>query len=253
MKKLLLVLVILGLVVCLMPGCTPTVPSEGEGEGEGEVEGETEEVSRVVLVEIFMADGCSTCAVIETYLEQLAEEYGTDEMILAEVAVWGKYSSPENYDRFKWYFPSSAGTPYTSFNGLNQTVTGNSSYSVLKSKVDSELAKTARIAITATRSSTTSLTTITGTIQNISTSAMSNLIINGMIFKNHGELGFNYSVSDIFEEKKIEVSSLAPEESYEYTITLESFNWDGNQAEGVIFVQSPNSYKKEILQAFYIK
>lgn len=251
MKKLLLILVMIGLIVCLIPGCTPTVPSEGEGEGEGE--GEPEEVSRVVLVEIFMAEGCSTCAVIEPYLEQLAEEYGTDEMILAEVAVWGKYSTPENYDRFKWYFPDSAGTPYTTFNGLNQQVIGNSSYSVLKSKVDSELAKTAKIAISVNRSSTTSLTTITGTIKNISSSAISNLVINGMLIKNHGEIGFNYSVTDIFEEKKVEVSSLAPEESFEFTFTLENFNWDGNQAEGVIFVQLPNAYKKEILQALYVE
>jgi len=252
MKKLLLILVILGLIVCLIPGCTPTVPSEGEGEGEGE--GEPEEVDRVVLVEIFMADGCSTCAVIEPYLEQLAEEYGTDEMILAEVAVWGKYSTPENYDRFKWYFPNSAGTPYTAFNGLNQPVViGNSSYSVLKSKVDAELAKTAKIAITVDRTSTNSLTTITGTIKNLHSSTLNNLVINGMLIKNHGETGFNYSVSDIFEEKKVEVSSLAPEESFEFTITLENFNWVGNQAKGVIFVQLPNTIKKEILQAFYVE
>lgn len=251
MKKLLLILVMIGLIVCLIPGCTPTVPSEGEGEGEGE--GEPEEVSRVVLVEIFMADGCSTCEVIEPYLEQLAEEYGTDEMILAEVAVWGKYSTPENYDRFKWYFPNSTGTPYTAFNGLNQQVIGNSSYSVLKSKVDSELAKTAKIAISANRNSTTSLTTITGTIKNISSSAISNLIINGMTFKNYGEVGFTHSVTNIFEEGKIEVSSLAPEESFEFTFTLENFNWDGNQTKGVIFVQLPNTNKKEILQAFYVE
>jgi thiol-disulfide isomerase/thioredoxin len=252
MKKLLLILVMIGLIVCLIPGCTPTAPP-AEGEGEGEGEGEPEEVNRVVVVEIFMAEDCSTCEVIEPYLEQLAEEYGTDEMILAEVAVWGKYSSPENYDRFKWYFPNSAGTPYTSFNGLNQTVTGNSSYSVLKSKVDSELAKTAKIAISANRSSSNSLTTITGTIKNVYSSTISNLAINGMIFKNYGEVGFNYSVTDIFEEGKIDVSSLAPDESFEFTFTLENYNWDGNQTKGVIFVQLPNAYKKEILQALYVE
>ena len=252
MKKLLLILVIIGLIVCLIPGCTPTAPP-AEGEGEGEGEGEPEEVSRVVVVEIFMAEDCSTCEVIEPYLEQLAEEYGSDEMILAEVAVWGKYSTPENYDRFKWYFPSSAGTPYTAFNGINQQVIGNSSYSVLKSKVDLELAKTAKIAISAIRSSTTSLTTITGTIKNISSSDISNLVINGMLIKSHGEVGFNYSVSDIFEEKKVEVSSLAPEESFEFTFTLENYNWDGNQTKGVIFVQLLNAYKKEILQALYVE
>jgi len=251
MKKLLVILVIIGLIVCLIPGCTPTVPSEGEGEGEGE--GEPEEVSRVVVVEIFMADGCSTCAVIEPYLEQLAEEYGTDKMILAEVAVWGKYSTPENYDRFKWYFPSSAGTPYTAFNGLNQQVPGNSSYSVLKSKVDSELAKTARVALTVNRASTNSLTTITGTVKNVYSSTLNNLVINGMLIKSHGEIGFNYSVTDIFEEDKIEVSSLAPDESFEFTFTLENYNWDGNQTKGVIFVQLPNAYKKEILQALYVE
>jgi thiol-disulfide isomerase/thioredoxin len=251
MKKLLLILVIIGLIVCLIPGCTPTVPSEGEGEGEGE--GEPEEVSRVVLVELFMADDCANCEIIEDYLEQLAEEYNSDEMILAEVAVWRKYSTPENYDRFKWYFSDSEGTPYTAFNGLNQQIIGASNYSTLKSKIDSELSKTAKIAISATRSSTNSLTTITGTIKNIYSSTISNLVINGMIFKNYGEVGFNYSVTDIFEEGKIEVSSLAPEESFEFTFTLENYNWDGNQTKGVIFVQLPNTYKKEILQALYVE
>lgn len=251
MKKLLLNLVVIGIIACLVVGCTPTVPTEGEGEGEGE--GEPEEVSRVVLVELFMADGCATCEVIEPYLEQLAEEYNRDEMILVEEAVWRAYSTTENYDRFKWYFPNSEGTPYTAFNGLNKKVIGSTNYSTFKSYIDTELSKTAKIAISANRSSTSSLTTITGSIKNISSSTISNLVINGMTFIDRGQTGFKYSVMDIFEENKIVVSSLDPEETYDFSFTSENINWEGSNIHGVIFVQLPNGVKKEIIQALYIE
>jgi len=249
MKKLLLVFVVIGLIAFLVVGCTPTAPPGDEGEGEGE----PEEVSHVVLVELFMADGCSMCEIIEPILEQLADEYSRDEMILVEEAVWRKYSTTENYDRFKWYFPNSTGTPYTALNGLNQKIIHTANYSTCKSYIDVQLSKEAKIAITATRSSTSSLTTITGNIKNISSSSISNLVINGMTFADRGETGFKYSVTDIFEEDKKEVSSLAPDESYSFSFILENINWVGNHIHGVIFVQLPNSVKKEILQAIYIE
>jgi len=239
----------MGLAICLFIGCTPTVPPSTEGEGEGE----PEEVNRVVLVELFMASGCSKCEVIEPYLEQLAEEYNRDEMILVEEAVWRAYSTTENYNRFKWYFPNSKDTPYTAFNGLNRKITGISSYSTFKSIIDTELSKEAKIAITATRSSDSSTTTIIGSIKNIADSPLSNLVINGMIFWDRGMTGFKYSVSDIFEENKVTISTLDPEESHNFSFTLENINWDANNVHGVIFVQLPDTYKKEILQAFYVK
>ena len=79
MKKLLLVLFVISLIGILIVGCTPTVPSEGEGEGEGEGE---EEIARVVLVELFTQDGCPLCQIAEPNLEQLADEYGRDEVMV---------------------------------------------------------------------------------------------------------------------------------------------------------------------------
>ena len=124
---------------------------------------------------------------------------------------------------------------------------------ILKSKIDAELAKGAQIVITASRSSTSTTTTITGTITNVSSSTLYDLIINGMTIKDRKETGFRYSVLDIFEEDKIGVSSLAPEASINFTFILENINWEANKIHGVIFVQEVNSEKKEVLQALYIK
>ena len=249
MKKLLLILVVIGLIACLFVGCTPTVPSEGEGEGEGEGE-----VTRVVLVEIFSQFGCAYCEIVEPLLEQLAEEYTRDEMILIEERAYGLYSSDENLDRYKWYFPSVSdrSTPNVLFNGLNQRIHGSSTYLILKSKIETELAKEAKIEISATRDSYSTTNTISGTIKNISSSALSNLVINGMTFKDRGQTGLKYCVTDILEEQKETVATLEPGESYSFSFSIDGFDWEGNNMHGVIFVQDPDSTKKVVLQSFYI-
>jgi len=122
----------------------------------------------------------------------------------------------------------------------------------LKAKIDSELARGAKIVITATRSSTSTTTTISGIITNVSASTLSGLVINGMTIKNHGETGFHYSILDIFNEDKISINSLAPEATLNYTFTLENINWVPNGIHGVIFVQAPNGSNKEVLQAIYV-
>jgi hypothetical protein len=124
---------------------------------------------------------------------------------------------------------------------------------VLKAKIDSELAKGAKIVITATRSSSTTTTTISGTVTNVSSSTLSDLVINGMTLKKRREVGFNYSVLDIFNEDKIPINTLAPDATINYTFTLEDINWVANGIHGVIFVQAPNSTNKEVLQALYIE
>ena len=124
---------------------------------------------------------------------------------------------------------------------------------VLKAKIDAELAKGAKIVITATRSSSTTTTTISGTVTNVSSSTLNDLIINGMTLKNRGETGFNYSVLDIFNEDKIPINTLAPDATINYTFTLEDINWVANGIHGVIFVQAPDSPDKEVLQALYIE
>lgn len=252
MKKLLLIFTVIGLIVCLFVGCTPTVPTEGEGEGEGE--GEPEPVDRVVLVELFTQWGCASCEVVEPILEQLAGEYERSEVILVEERAYSIYSLDEIRDRYNWYLPNSAdrGTPNTLFNGLNQKIHGSSNYSTLKSKIDTELGKEAKIAVTATRDSDSNTTAITGTIENISSVTLDNLVINGMTYKDRGETGLRYSVTDIFAEQQVEVSTLAPGDTYNFSFNLEGFDWDANNIHGVIFVQDIDSSKKEILQAIYV-
>jgi hypothetical protein len=73
-----------------------------------------------------------------------------------------------------------------------------------------------------------------------------------MTLKKRREVGFNYSVLDIFNEDKISVSSLAPNATINYTFTLEDINWVVNNIHGVIFVQAPESTDKEVLQAIYV-
>ena len=250
MKKLLLILLVIGLIACLFVGCTPTVPSEGEGEGEGE-----DEVTRVVLVEIFSQFGCPYCEIAEPILEELADEYSRDEMILVEERVHGLYSSDECRDRHEWYFPSASerSTPNILFNGLNQRIHYTSTtYYIIKSKIETELAKQVKIEISATRDSYSTTNTISGTIKNISSSTLSNLVINGMTFKDRGQTGMRYCVADIFEEQKKTVATLEPGESYGFSFSIDGFDWEGNSMHGVIFVQDPDSTKKEVLQSFYI-
>ena len=254
MKKLLLVLII-GLTVCLFIGCLSATP----------VEEEPEPAERVVMVELYMAIGCSHCEDIEPILEQLVEEYGYDQMILVEEASGGEYSTQEIFERYKeFYFPDSTdwGIPNVLFNGLNNRVQGYSSsnpdnpeayITEVKGVIDAELAKGAKIVITTARSSNSNTTTLSGTIENVSTSILRNLEINGMIFKEQLTANLKYSVTDIFNEQKIEISSLSPEEILDFSFILEGIDWEGDNMRGVIFVQTPNSSTKEILQATYLE
>ena len=185
MKKLLSTLIVIGLTACLFTGCLPTTPAEGE----------PEPADRVVMVELYMGIGCGHCKDVEPLLEEIAQEYGYNQMILVEEAVGGDYTTTEISDRHEWYFPdySDRGIPNILFNGLNDRIHGYSSSDpdnpeafITKAKkiIDAELAKGAKIVITVDSiNSDINTTTITGTIENVSSSDLSNLEINGMVFK----------------------------------------------------------------------
>jgi len=255
MKKLLLTLMVIGLAACLFVGCLLATPTEGE----------PEPAKRVVMIELYMSIGCSHCEDVEPILEQLVEEYGYDQMILVEEAVnLSEYTTPEISGRYEWYFPvlSNRGIPNILFDGLNDRIQGYSSsdpanpdafIAEVKNIINTELAKGAKIAITVTRTSNTNTTTISGTIENVSSSTLNNLEINGMIFKEQPIANLKYSVTDIFDEQKNEISSLAPEEILDFSFILEGINWEGDNIHGVIFVQAPESPTKEILQAAYVE
>jgi len=247
MKKWMVILLVLVLTIFAFTGCDSIVPPPNGEEGEGEGEGE-EEINQVVLVEAFVAEGCSYCAIVEPHLEQLATEYARDEMILVEIIPWNLYATPEAYQRYEWY-SYSTGTPQIMFNGLTNPLVGSQSYSTIKSRIDAQLNATPKVSIQATRTEIGETSTISGTIKNISDTALSNLVINGMTFKKRGD--FPYAVTNIFEEDKIEVSSLAAGESKDFTITLEDINWDGQKLDGVIFVQETTG-KKIVRQSLFI-
>lgn len=248
MKKLLLGLMMIGLVVGLFVGCFSNTPPI-----------EPEPTERVVMIELYMGIGCSNCELVEPILEQLAEEYGNNQVVLVEEAVnWSEYTTLEVSERYDWYFnPGSAyrGIPNILFNGVNENwIHGYANYQTIKSKIDAELAKGAKIIITLdSRNSNSNITTLSGTIENVSISTLSNLEINGMIFIERKEEELKYSVTDIFDEQKVEISSLDPEEILDFSFTLEGINWEGNNVHGVIFVQAPNSPTKEILQVVYVE
>jgi len=246
MKKIVVLLLVLSLAIFAITGCdsiTPPLNGE-EGEGEGE-----EEVKQVVLVEAFVAEGCANCAKVEPYLEQLANEYGREEMILVQIIPWYSYSTPNGKERYDWY-GLAGGTPQILVNGLVYSpLTGTASYSTIQGRIEAQLNATPKVSIQATRTAVGETSTISGTIKNISDTALSNLVINGMAFKKRGD--FPYAVTDIFEEEKVSVSSLPAGESKSFTITLENINWDGQKLDGVIFVQGTTG-KKTVHQSLFI-
>lgn len=246
MKKFLLILLMIGLIVCLFIGCNGTTPTEGEGEGEGE-----EEVARVVLVELFTSH-CPQCKIVEPILEEVAEEYERTEMILVEIGTWGDAITFGGNDRYKWYLPDSnqRETPNTLFNGSNQRIWKVAPKDSFKSKINIELAKEAKISINVSKTENSGSTTLSGSIKNISPSALNNLVINGMIFKDNNIVGEKYMVSKIIKDTTETGVTIAAGAEQSFEFVLEELSWAYN-INGVIFVQDGST--KEILQAIYVE
>jgi len=245
MRKLLLVLLVISLAIFIFVGCTPTTPTEGEGEGEGET------VSRVVMVELFTSH-CPNCLIVEPILEEIAGEYERSKMILVEVGTWGSAITVGGNDRYKWYLPDiiQRTTPNTLFNGLNDRIWKVATKYLFKSKIVAELAKDAKISINVSKTENSGSTTLSGSIKNISTSSLNNLVINGMIFKDNGVPGEKYMVSKIIEDTTEIGVTLAAGAEQSFEFVLEELGWLPN-VHGVIFVQ--DSSNKEILQAKYVE
>lgn len=251
MKKLLLIFLVFGLVVSLLVGCDGMTPPPNGEEGEGEGE---EEVARVVLVELFNTEGCANCAIVEPILEEIAADpnYGRDKMVLVEEAGWGIYSTPETSARYKWYLPNEAdrGTPNILINGLNKRYQGSGvSKATLRSQIDAQSNLEAKIKITATRNSEATSTVISGTVTNISASDLSNLVVTLMTYKNRGEQGFKYSVTNIVTE---EIGTLTSSGTYDFSLTVDEPSWVANGIHGAVLVQETASSKKEVLQVLYV-
>ena len=213
----------------------------------------SDECTRVVIIELFLELGCPPCSVVVPIIEQLAQAYGSSKVIILEEHIWDSYEISEIAERYDWYIPLSAqGTPDVLFNGLNQRKQGIYFYNEYKNIVDIELAKEAKISIYAEKEVNNSTIILTGSIKNISFSTLNNLRIQGMIFEDRGEGELHYLVLDVLIEQ--EVKSFESEEIIKFTFASKELNWlTENKVHGVIFVQSPDSPTKEILQAFFIE
>jgi len=269
MKKTLLILALIGMLTFLFIGCDVTTPggnggTEGEGEGDGE-----EEVTRVVMVELFVAPTCTYCPTAKEYMARLLDEYGFDKLVVLEEYAWnyGQYTgwaTPETISRFYEYVNNSdsdGGTPDAYFNGLNEHVGhNNSSYYKYKLAIMDELDKPAKIAISASYNVDGSTVSIEGNIKNISSETLSNIVVSAMIYEDSVSLGnytANHVVRDIItpEESGQIIESLLTETSYEFSLVTSPLNYVKymSNIHVVVFVQAPGTSTKEILQALYLE
>jgi len=247
MKRLLLILLTIGLIAGLLVGCNGVTPPPDGEEGE-------EEVARVVLVELFNTDGCANCAVVEPILEEIAADpdYDRDKMVFVEEAGWGMYSTPEISARYKWYLPieGDRGTPNILINGLNKRYGSGVSKATLMSQINVQSNLEAKIKISAQRNTDATSTIISGNVTNISSSDLSNLVVTLMTYKNRGQQGFKYSVTNIVTE---EIGSLTSSGTYAFSLTVDESYWVGNGLHGAVLVQETATSKKEVLQVLYVE
>jgi len=260
MKRVLMVLVSIGIIICLFVGCNITTPGENvdtEGEGEGEEEG-----ARVVMVELFVAPACGGCPKAKQDMAQLLEEYGLDKLVVLEEYAWNYplnsgWATSETINRYMWY-TSEGGTPDAYFNGLNQNINrDDSSYYNYKNAIDKELTKSPQITISASYEVESNTVNISGKINNISSETLENLVIGAMVYEDSVLLGssiVNHVVRDIITSELID--SFSPNDgSYSFNLTSETLNnvKDMDNIHVVVYVQAPNSFNKEILQALYVE
>jgi hypothetical protein len=257
-QKLSISLFMLVIVLSLFAGCTSGVaPDPGEPD--------PVTVSRVVMVELFVAPACIRCPDAKADMAQLLSEYGFDKIVLLEEYAWNfplssGWATPETVSRYTMYASDTA-TPDAYFNGLNRSVHyGEASYNNYKSAIDAELAKSAQVAISASASkdSSTKLINITGNIQNIGLNTFNNIVIGAMIYEDSVPLASytaNHVVRDILSP--VQVDSLSSGGTYDFSLTAnsEDLKWadNFNNLHIVVYVQAPNSTNQEILQAMYIE
>lgn len=122
----------------------------------------------------------------------------------------------------------------------------------LREKLAAELSKESKVVITVERMTEGIDSILQGSVTNVSSTPLQNLTINGMAFKDRNESGFRYSVVDIFEEQKVYIAILNPQEVQKFEMVIPGINWDGLNLHGVIFVQAEQGATKEILQAVYV-
>ena len=221
-------------------------------------------VPRVILVELFVQEGCLTCPTAEFCLEDLAWEYGTTKVILVEEHLWGDgYDTAETNARYNWYVgDGKKGTPDVFINGLTKRLQGLScdcvegNYECYKDAIDEQLTRPSLLELSASKIKIESNYIIEGTVKNISDIPLKDLAVCGMVGKEGDESGLHNYIQDIFPFQNI--PTLLPGATFsfkfvsEILFTTESeVDEEGDVLHLVIFVQ--NTITKEILQALYIE
>jgi len=233
--------------------------------------------SRVVMAELFIAPACGLCPSAKASLARLLEKYGFDKLVILEEYVvnsplsgWSTSEISQRY--FNGYYDylsiDERGTPDTYFNGLNQSVhQDDSSYANYEAAIEAELAKTPKVAISASCSVSGSTVSISGQISNISSETLKNIVIEAMIYEDDVPLvipdpyNINYIVNHVvrdiitYQESGEIISSFSSGESHEFSLTSSSLSnvQNMNNIHVVVYVQAPSSPTMEILQALYVE
>jgi hypothetical protein len=230
----------------------------------------SQENQRVVMVELFVAPTCPNCPKAKDIMAQLLEEYGFDKLVVLEEYGWDiepgytGWATAETINRFKWYTDSlgiSRHTPDAYFNGLNQSVHySESSYNNYKAAIDKELAKVPKVDISASSNvdTTNFAVSINVSIKNISSENLTNLVVGAIIYEDSVYLGsedknVNYVVRDIITSE--EIIGFTPGAIQEFNLSSEILNNVKNMSNihVVVYVQTPDTPTKEILQAAYVE
>ena len=243
-------------------------------------------VPRVVLVELFVREGCLSCPTAEFCLEDLAWEYGTTKVILVEEHLWGDgYDTTETNARYDWHVGSDKkGTPDVFINGLTKRLQGlacdcvEGNYTCYKKAIDEELTQPPLVELSAVKAPHPNPLPqgerektkespqgekeeekvlniiIEGTVKNISDSFLKDLAVCGMVSKERDESGLYCYAQDIFPFQNIPL--LLPDHTFNFKFTSEiSLDQEDDREKEklhfIVFVQ--NLETKKVLQSFYVE
>jgi hypothetical protein len=223
-------------------------------------------VPRVVLVELFVQEGCLSCPTAEFCLEDLAWGYGTKKLILVEEHLWGDgYDTLETNARYDWYVDvdfDKRGTPDVFVNGLTKRLQGmacdcvEGNYICYKENIDKELTQPPQVELSASNTITKSNYIIEGMVKNISNSFLKNLAICGMIVKEGEESGLCCYVLKIFPFQDIPLFLSGNTFYFQFTSEIlinqkTKLEEEKDKLHFVVLIQ--NLETKKVLQSFYIE
>lgn len=245
-------------------------------------------VPRVVLVELFVQEGCPSCPIAEFCLEDLAWEYGTTKVTLVEEHLWGDgYDTTETNARYDWYVGvdfDKKGTPDVFINGLSRRLQGlacdcvEENYTCYKEAIDKELTHPPLVELSAVKTPHPNPLPqgergkdeespqgerkeekilniiIEGMVKNISDTFLKDLAVCGIVSKEKDESGLYCYTQDILPFQDIPL--LLPDDTFNFKFTSEiSLDQEDDREKEklhfIVFVQ--NLKTKKVLQALYIE